>query len=540
MIENQGFKQLLQTMDPRAPIPSRNYLRNETLVSYYHEVKGTVREIMEGASRHAITTDLWTSSGNEDYLTITAHMISNDFDMHAFVLQTRNMSERHTAENLQIEFEKAKIEWKLVDPFSVTDNAKNITNTFEKFLKWDHLGCMAHTINLSVSKCFKVTQVARLLGKCRRVVSHFRRSPLQNKYLHEKQTLLSLPTHSLIIDVETRWNSTHDMVERLLQQEPAICAVLLNSEKRDDRQLTFSDDEVKNMRSLVNILKPLKSATVLVGAEKSPTSSRMYPVLLKLKKHLAPVDQDNNFCKEMKQVMLNDLESRHKSDSDQRFMKLACLVDPRCKDLGFLSSEDVEFTKELLKTECTILENKSNEPNRDIMIKVEPEVPDQQANHDQFADAANANPPLPNLPSLPSASADPIVKSEPKDVGPSCSPPASKKSKPSPEPDFLSDIIITRVQAPQPFHEKIEIELKAYLNEPSIELNMCPLAWWKAKGHLYPNIATVARRTLCVPATSVPSERIFSAAGFCSDKRRSNLAPENLDMLIFLNKNLKV
>ena len=528
VVENKGFNQLLQTMDPRAPIPSRNHLRNETLVSYYHEVKGTVRAVMDSAPRHAITADLWTSSSNDDYLTITSHLISNDFDMHAFVLQTRNVSERHTAENLQFEFEKAKIEWNLIDPFVVTDNAKNMTNTFKKYLHWEHFGCMAHTINLSVSKCFNLNPVSKLLGKCRRVVSHFRRSPLQNKYLHEKQKLLSLPTHSLIIDVDTRWNSTHDMVERLLQQEPAICAVLLNSEKRDDRQLNFSDDEIKNMQSLVNILKPLKSATILVGAEKSPTSSRMYPVLLKLKKHLAPNEDDNNFCKDVKQVMLNDLKSRYNEESDQRLMKLACLVDPRCKELNFLSPNDVEFVKDLLKTECITLANRSNDP---IRVKVEPGEP--------VEPASASLPELPSLPALPTSSG--IPDSVPTNPSSSDSPPPKKcnvEIKKDPESDFLSDIIITSVQPPPPLNQKIETELNAYLNEPSIELNSCPLAWWKNKCHLYPSIALVARRTLCIPATSVPSERIFSAAGFCSDKRRSNLAPENLDMLIFLNKNL--
>ena len=113
--------------------------------------------------------------------------------MLSFVLQTRNVtSERHTAENLSIEFEKALNEWGLKNLIAVTDNTHNIKNTFAKFLKWENIGYMSHTLNLAVNKCFKVASVSKLLAKCRHIASHFRRTTLQTKILREKQKLLSL------------------------------------------------------------------------------------------------------------------------------------------------------------------------------------------------------------------------------------------------------------------------------------------------------------------------------------------------------------
>ncbi len=43
---------------------------------------------------------------------------------------------------------------------------------------------------------------------------------------------------------------------------------------------------------------------------------------------------------------------------------------------------------------------------------------------------------------------------------------------------------------------------------------------------------------MCIPATSVPSERIFSTSGNIVTKLRASLKPENVDMLVFLHKNL--
>jgi len=46
----------------------------------------------------------------------------------------------------------------------------------------------------------------------------------------------------------------------------------------------------------------------------------------------------------------------------------------------------------------------------------------------------------------------------------------------------------------------------------------------------------LAKRYLCIPATLVPAEQVFSVAGEIVNKRGS-LKPENVNMLIFLNKN---
>ena len=43
---------------------------------------------------------------------------------------------------------------------------------------------------------------------------------------------------------------------------------------------------------------------------------------------------------------------------------------------------------------------------------------------------------------------------------------------------------------------------------------------------------------LCVLATSVPSERVFSIAGQVVNARRACLLPDNVNMLVFLAENV--
>ena len=62
-----------------------------------------------------------------------------------------------------------------------------------------------------------------------------------------------------------------------------------------------------------------------------------------------------------------------------------------------------------------------------------------------------------------------------------------------------------------------------------------PLAWWKIREITYPYLAISARHILCIPATSAPSERLFSHAGLTIAKDRANLDPEIAEDLIFLH-----
>jgi hypothetical protein len=62
--------------------------------------------------------------------------------------------------------------------------------------------------------------------------------------------------------------------------------------------------------------------------------------------------------------------------------------------------------------------------------------------------------------------------------------------------------------------------------------------WWQANQSKYPLTAKVAREMLCVPATSVPSERLFSKAGDVITKKRNSLAVGKAEKLIFLMENM--
>jgi len=65
------------------------------------------------------------------------------------------------------------------------------------------------------------------------------------------------------------------------------------------------------------------------------------------------------------------------------------------------------------------------------------------------------------------------------------------------------------------------------------------LHWWKAQRDVMPVLAKLAQKYLSIPATSVPSESLFSAAGIISGGRRGNTSPKKLKEMAFLHRNRK-
>ena len=114
-----------------------------------------------------------------------------------------------------------------------------------------------------------------------------------------------------------------------------------------------------------------------------------------------------------------------------------------------------------------------------------------------------------------------------------CQEPPAKKKKETAMTFLLGDSSDDDVPVPTGREE-----VKEFWKEPTLHIDDHPLQWWERHESRFPTLARLAKCFLCVPATSVPAERIFSTAGLIVNQQRSCLKPENVDMLIFLNKNL--
>ena len=79
------------------------------------------------------------------------------------------------------------------------------------------------------------------------------------------------------------------------------------------------------------------------------------------------------------------------------------------------------------------------------------------------------------------------------------------------------------------------LSVRQYLELPHCDRKLNPLYFWEKKKHMMAELYELHLKYSVTPATSVPSERLFSKAGQVTNVRRNRLPPKNLHMILFLN-----
>ena len=81
-------------------------------------------------------------------------------------------------------------------------------------------------------------------------------------------------------------------------------------------------------------------------------------------------------------------------------------------------------------------------------------------------------------------------------------------------------------------------EVEKFLSEPLVDYKTGdPYAWWGQHNREFPILYKLAQRYLSAPATSIPSERLFSAASNLHGDKRNRILPSLTKDLLFIQNN---
>ena len=182
-----------------------------------------------------------------------------------------------------------KEKWTLPDDITMTTDNAAVEVKSCRDINWPRIGCAGHTINLIVLDVLKDKTLSRLVAKGRNIVSHFHKSPFATNALAEKQSALQPQSANLklIQDVVTRWNSTLDMLKRLLELNAPLHALAHDGSyprQKDLKSLLYASSEQDIVERVVQILTPFKKATEMLSSESSPTLSMVIPAVIALGK----------------------------------------------------------------------------------------------------------------------------------------------------------------------------------------------------------------------------------------------------------------
>ena len=490
VVTDVGFTSLVQTIEPRYKMPSRKYFTDNVLPKIKESIDVKLAQLLKDVEFLSLTTDIWsTSLSNESLISMTAHWIGDEFKRTSAVLHAQKIEGSHTGVAICQALESMLENWKISKSrihMVVADNASNMKKALREG-NFETQGCFAHTLQLVVSDgVLSQRAVIDTLAVCCSIVGHFKHSTIAYHKLDQIRERLDIKKHRLQQDEPTRWNSTLYMLQTIYEQKMALAAYA--TEHGGITMLT--PDQIELTRKLIAALEPVEEITKMISTD-AASISVLIPLAKILQKSLGKHDDDSGI-QTMKTEMLTSLERRFDDIEDSKLLLIATCLDPRFKD-KFFSSEAKRLARK-----C-VIDNIVDDDNDD---EVEPQSkrPRTESPNDSSVDAAST----------------------------------SKVWECFTE--ILHDCgATTDTQGGK------EVTVDRYFSEPLIDHKKGnPYTWWNNNQLRYPLLANLARRYLCSPPTSVPSERLFSGAGILYDERRNKLTAEHAEMLLFIKNNMNL
>eukprot|EP00102_Acyrthosiphon_pisum_P010540 XP_008178886.1 PREDICTED: zinc finger BED domain-containing protein 4-like [Acyrthosiphon pisum] len=331
----------------------------------------------------------------------------------------------------------------------VTDNGANIKKAVVNYFgEKRHLTCLAHTINLIVEKRIS-----------------------EGKY------------KKLILDVQTRWNSSFYMIERFIDMSSIISSILLSRTGNEVPEMLSARD-LQSLKEVCMLLGVIEKLTRELSTEKYVVSSKIIPILVCTQNLIKNQKSTFSVAKNLQTKLLEEFTYRCGKFEYNPILSICSILDPRFKDIYFL---EPQAKSKVISSLVSMIE------------KLHPQLTN-------YCDTNNMNIEHNNEITINSSidlwSLHKILEQEHRNKTKSGS-------------------------------HAID-EIRSYLDKGVVWLKDEPIIVWENIKGAFPNLYTLARKYLSISATSVPLERLFSRTGNIMTISRNRLLGSRLSKLVFL------
>ncbi len=419
-------------------------------------------------------------------------------------------------------------------------------------------GCIDHMLELVTKLAFKdLPNTQGTMTTCRSMVNFFNSSSQATLKLKEKaKARLGVPL-TVIQDVCTRWWSTYSMCKRLIRLKDVLTIMSLEG----DLRVTLSEVQWIIVKDLVALLKPFMIAQRLLEGETYVTISLIPYMVYRIRSGLMNALNDPLSSDQVKSVATLMMEKftsefgtgvegtvardhlmeghRRRSYGIPKLVLIAFVLDPRTKSFVGIPRADQDVVMEYVLHDLVELALSVGPPDARLGAAgaAEPLVMDVNVNCgrnaayagdvDAFLDELDDVEVIP-VPENLDDDDDDLLELDEANV--------FANNRNTAGEDAWTCEAVTLVVASELDRYKLMPGIKMR-DEATGKFN-CPLKWWNVHKSDFQYISQLALKYLSIPATSAPSERVFSAAGLTITKDRARLDPDRANELVFLHDSL--
>ncbi|XP_017270500.1 zinc finger BED domain-containing protein DAYSLEEPER [Kryptolebias marmoratus] len=543
IVENQGFRELLQLLEPRYTPEPQHYIQGQLLPAYAYQAQLATRQALASAQALSLSLDLWSSSAQttSGYLGVTCHYLASDWQIRSALLACLPLSGGSSGTRVLADFDEVcqshgvagRAFCVVADPSPATTTARpcclsgflvpvvltngqggddtemvNNGNDAEQRIRNGHAAggeegdweeSWEQGLGVSRVDCFSrsLEQCVREgLCSCPQISSTLAKSACFYNYITSavppeklSQVFDGLTTGGLgnIPDASRDWAAQLKVLRRLLDSVDFL------EEMSGPGELALGATERVLLRELTDTLEPFTEAWDMVHgdmltdvqSDRHVSISLALPCVLGLRKHLSETSAPH--CPALLLGLSQSLERLLAPILENPLYITATTLDPQFK-LTWSSNPD--WHRQVLIEELS--KHSSASPSADL-------------NKDFHSQSQTLPVPAPS--------------------------PVSSLSRPCKLFSFIK-------QRPATQAKSLEQELAVYLREEPTDEEA--LHYWRRKAIDFPLLAQVAKRAFTIPACGTVVESIFTTAGCLLLPERGRVLPKNLETLIYLKANYRL
>ncbi|KAJ7317095.1 hypothetical protein JRQ81_003257 [Phrynocephalus forsythii] len=331
--------------------------------------------------------------------------------------------------------------------------------------------------------------------------------------MRERQAETGRPEHILIQDMTTRWNSTYEVVKRLVEQRQVVEYVMSTTPVLPEgRVLDIGATEWLALSQMVGILQPFEETTHVLR-NYNASLGHVLPLVNALRQCLeASIREEADLlpkCRALADRLLTGMDTCLSPLRREKVYQMACLCDPHVK--GSLAGSAAALNSWKMELCRQVRRAASNQAQ--AFLRAHGNQSDAEEESSQGSSSSSTSGAYTQRPgSVPAA-------------------------------NYLASALAMAVSSSVEAREEEEPDptltmVREYMAEPLQPLTLDSLHYWARKADIWPALSTLALDLLSIPPTSVQSEHVFFHMGDVLRLRRSRLDPETVERLTFIRFNL--